>query len=93
MKKDWESAKQRLLGTEIGRNLNFDDHVVFLCKKSGRKLAMLAWLSKLISYKQKRILIKTFAESQFGYCLIIWMFYKRKVNSKIDLNELSITIT
>ena len=93
MKKDWESAKQRLLGTEIGRNLNFDDHFVSLCKKLGRKLAMLARLFKLISCKQKRILIKTLAESQFGYCLIIWMFYNRKVNSKIDFKKLSITIT
>ena len=31
--KIWESAKQKLLGIEIGRNLNFDDHVVPLCKK------------------------------------------------------------
>ena len=35
--KIWESAKQKLLGIEIGRNLNFDDHVVPLCKKSGKK--------------------------------------------------------
>ena len=40
--KIWESAKQKLLGTEIGRNLNFDDHVISLCKKAGRKQAVLA---------------------------------------------------
>ena len=45
--KIWESAKQKLLGMEIGRNLNFDDHVISLCKKAGRKLAVLARLSKL----------------------------------------------
>ena len=43
--KIWESAKQKLLGMEIGRNLNFDDHVISLCKKAGRKLAVLARLS------------------------------------------------
>ena len=32
--KIWESAKQKLLGMEIGRNLNFDDHVISLCKKA-----------------------------------------------------------
>ena len=33
-----ESAKQKLLGMEIGRNLNFDDHVISLCgKKKKRK--------------------------------------------------------
>ena len=31
--KIWESAKQKLLGMEIGRNLNFDDHVISHVKK------------------------------------------------------------
>ena len=69
---------------EIGRNLNFDDHVILLCKKAGRKLAVLARSSKFMSFKQKRILMKTFVESQFGYCPLIWMFRSWKVNSKIS---------
>ena len=82
--KIWENEKQKLLGIEIGRNLNFDDHVISLCKKAGRKLAVLARLSKFMSFKKKRILMKTFVESQFGYCPLIWMFHSRKVNSKIN---------
>ena len=35
--KIWESAKQKLLGMEIGRNLNFDVHVFSLYKKAGKK--------------------------------------------------------
>ena len=38
---------------EIGRNLNFDDHVISLFKKAGRKQAVLARLSKFMSFKQK----------------------------------------
>ena len=92
-KQIWESAKQKLLGMEIGRNLNFDDHVISLCKKTGRKLAVLARLSKFTSIKQKRILMKTFVEPQFGYCPLIWMFHSRKVNSKINhLQERSLRI-
>ena len=45
---------------------------------------MLAKLSEFISFKQKQILPRAFAESQFGYCPLIWMFYSRKVNSKIN---------
>ena len=82
--KNWERAKQKLLGMEIGRNLNFDDHVILICKNAGRKLAVLARLSKFMSFKQKRILMKTFVESQFGYCPLIWMLHSRKVNSKIN---------
>ena len=66
--KIWKSTKQKLLRMEIGRNLNFDDHVFLLCKKAGRKRAVLTRLSKFMSFKQKRILMKTFLESQFGYC-------------------------
>ena len=61
----WKSAKQKLLRIEIGRNLNFDDHVISLRKKAGRKLVVLARLSRFMSFKQKRILMKTFVESQF----------------------------
>ena len=63
-----ESAKQKLLGIEILRNPNFDDHVISLCKKAGRKLAMLAKLSRFMSFKQKRIFMRTFVETQFRYC-------------------------
>ena len=38
--KIWESAQQKLLGMEIGRDLNFD--VISICKKAGRKLAVLS---------------------------------------------------
>ena len=38
--KNWKSAKQKVLGIEIGRILNLDDHVISLCKKAGRKLAV-----------------------------------------------------
>ena len=50
--KIWESAKQKLLGIEIRKNLNFDDHVIPLCKKAGIKLAVLARLSKFMSLKK-----------------------------------------
>ena len=49
-----------------------------------KKLAVLSRLSsKFMSFKQRWILLKTFVESQFGYCPLIWMFHSRKINSKI----------
>ena len=37
--------------------------------------------------------MKTFVESQFGYCPLIWMFHSKKVNSKINnLQEQSLRI-
>ena len=67
--------------------------MISICKKAGRKLAVMARLSKSMSFKQKRILMKTFVESQFGYCPLIWMFHSRKVNNKINhLQERSLRI-
>ena len=54
--KIWESAKQKLLGIEIEKNLNFDDHVISLCKRAGRKLAVLARLSKFMSLRKSESL-------------------------------------
>ena len=37
-----------------------------------------------MSFGKRRILLKAFAKSQFGYCLLTWMFYGRRANSKIN---------
>ena len=73
---------EQLLGMEIGGNLNFD--VLSLLKKAGRTQAVLARLAKFISFKQKPIPTKTFAEPQFRYCPLIWMFHRSKTTSKIN---------
>ena len=46
-----------------------------------------------MSFKQKRIFLKTFIESQFGYCPLLWMFHSRKLTNKINhLHERSLRI-
>ena len=80
-----------MLGLDIDRNLNFNEHVSSLCRKAGNKLSVLARLSNFMSFKQRRILLKTFIESQFGYCHLVWMFRSRKVNNKSNnLHERSL---
>ena len=88
-KKIWESSKQKLLGLDIERNLNFNEHVSSLCRKAGNKLSVLARLSNFM----RRILLKTFIESQFGYCPVVWMLHSSRVNNKINhLHERSLRI-
>ena len=78
--KIWESPKQKLLVVVIDRNLNFNEYVSSLCRKAGKKLSALARLSHFMSLKQRRILMKSFIEAQFGYCQLIWMFHSRELN-------------
>ena len=51
-------------------------------------------ISNYISFeKKKKILLKGFVESQFGYCPLNWMFYGRKANFKIKhIHERSLRI-
>ena len=77
----WESKNEKLLGLTIDRNLNF---VITLCKKPGRKLSALSRISNYMSFEKKRIILKAFVESQFGYCQLTWMFHSRKANAKIN---------
>ena len=80
-------TKQKLLGLDIDRNLNFNEHASSLCRKAGNKLSVLARLSNFMSFKQRRIPLKTFIGSQFGYCLLIWMFHSRRVCIKKDASK------
>ena len=80
----WESKNEKLLGVVIDRNLDFDDYVFTLCKKAGKKSSALSRISNYMSFERKRILLKAFIESQFGYCPLTWMFHSRKANNKIN---------
>ena len=80
----WESSKEKLLGVTIDKNLTFNEHVLTLCRKAGRKVTALRRLLKFMPFFKRRILLNTFIESQFSYCPLIWMFHSRKLNHKIN---------
>ena len=69
----WESNDIIFLGIMLGNNLKFDKHVFNICSKGNRKLSALTRVAKLLPLKKRRILLKTFIESQFKYCsLVSW---------------------
>ena len=47
-----------------------------------------------MTLKQSKIILKTFIQSQFGYCPLVWMFHSRKLNHRINrLHERALRIT
>ena len=64
-----------LLGVKIDKNLNFTEHVSELCKKGNQKLHALARISRYLDKSKLRIIMKTFIQSQFNYCPLVWMFH------------------
>ena len=80
----WESNDVKLLGITIDRDLKFHKHVLKLYSKANQKLSALSRMAKLLSFNKRRTLFKAFVESQFKYCLIVWMFYNRRTNNKVS---------
>ena len=89
----WESNDVKLLGVTIDRDLKLDKHVLKLCSKANLKLSVLSRVANLLSFNKRRALFKAFVESQFKYCLIVWMLHSRRTNSKINrLHERALRI-
>ena len=85
-----DSSKTEVLpGITIDHELKFDNYVNYLCKKASLKL-----IARFMNVSKKRIIMKSFSESQFGYCPLIWMVHSRGLNNKINrIHERALRIT
>ena len=66
-KKICENNTVKRLGVAIVSQLKFDSHVLNIDSKAGRKLILLTSMIKYLLFDKKKILIKTFFESQFKF--------------------------
>ena len=82
--KIWETASEKILGVAIDCNLKFEEHVESTLASAGKKLTALARMSHILKFSKMRLLIKSFVDSQFSYCPLIWMFCSRSLNNKIS---------
>ena len=73
-----------LLGIIIDCKLDFSDHVTNLLKKGNQKLHGLARISKYVNKDKLKLIMRTFIQSQFNYCPLLWMFHSRILNNKIN---------
>ena len=86
--------QKELLGVLIDSNLTFVSHINNLCKKASQKINALARISSYMNIRKKKVLMKSFITSQFGYCPLIWMFHSRALNNKINsIHERALRIT
>ena len=91
-----ESEKEQvLLGIRIGSNLTFENHINNICKRGNQKLNALARVASYMNMQKRRIIMKSFVTSQFGYCPLIWMVHhSRRLNNKINpIHERVLRIT
>ena len=88
------SKEEKLLGITIDNKLTFQTHVNNLCNKVSQKLNALTRIASYINPKQRRLIMKAFITSQFGYCPLVWMFHSRRINNRINrLHQRSLRLT
>ena len=72
------------LGMKIDQNLDFEEHITSILKKGNNKLYALMRIKKYLSKDKLKLIMKTFIESQFNYCPLVWMCHSRDLNRKIN---------
>ena len=83
----------KLLGEIVDNKLSFEPHFSLVCKKISQKIHALARVSKFISKKKLRFIVKAFILSQFSYCPLVWMCHSRTLNNKINkLHEMALRL-
>ena len=81
---DVTTKEKELLGVKIDAKLSFENHFSSLSKKASQKLHALARVVNFMDLTKRKSLMKAFITSQFNYCPIIWMFYSRQLNNRIN---------
>ena len=74
----------KLLGEIVDNKLSFEPHFSLVCKKISQKIHALAKVSKFISKKKLRFIVKAFILSQFSYYPLVWMCHGRTLDNKIN---------
>ena len=73
----WKTTKfltvncEKLLEMKFDNKLKFNEHVSGLCKKVSQKLHALPRIAHYLSTEKRRIIMKAFINSQFGYCPLV----------------------
>ena len=80
----WESQHEKLLGILVDKELNFKMHLKNVCKKVNQKISALARVARYLSFHKRHMILRTFIESQFSYCPLVWMFCSKTINAKIN---------
>ena len=91
--KIWESNAVKILGITVDASLKFNIHSDSIFNIAGKKLTILARMANILSFPKMRSLIKSFFESQFAYCPLVWMLFNRTLNNRINtLHERALRI-
>ena len=64
--------------------LDFIEHLDGIIKKYRRKINAISRTTSFMNISKRRILMNSFFNLDFNYCPLVWLFYSRSINSKIN---------
>ena len=73
-----------LLGITTISKRTFKTQINELCKKASQKLNALARISNSVTFDKRKIIMKAFITLHFSYCRLVWMFYRKRLDKKIN---------
>ena len=77
--KTWESSRCQHCSQFKIQSLYFK-----AVQKSREKPSVLTRICKFMSLDRRRVLVKSFIESQFAYCPLVWMFFDKTSDNRIN---------
>ena len=80
----FNNATAKILGITFDNLLTFENHIVNLCRTASQKISALARISPYMSISKRRKIMNAFFMSHFNYCQMIWMFYSRSLEHRIN---------
>ena len=69
------SAEEKLLDITLNSELKFEKHIAGICNKASQKIHVLFGIASYASLNKRRLIMRTFLESQFNCCTSMWMFH------------------
>ena len=78
------TEQQKLLGIIFDSKLSFNEHVSHLCDTASKKLHALARVACFMNIDKRKMIMRSFFLSQFGYCPLVWMNHSRSLNNRIN---------
>ena len=77
-------SEVKLLGVTIDFQLNFNEHVLNICKKASRQLNVLKRIGTHLTKLGKLTIYYFFIMSNFNYCPLVWHFCGETNTKKIE---------
>ena len=92
-KKKTSNTAETLLGITIDSEINFENHRSAIWNKVSRIFNALGRIANDMCLEKSHFVMKTFIESQFNYCPLIWMIHSQTIINKSNrLHERAVRI-